>query len=180
MLGIVLWICSGLMVAFMLLEYSLKATATRQAREIFLQRLEDDSDDSSSRQLLSLGMKYFTVNAGIFLFPLHPGIATLSLFHSLCATFSPLAAIISFFFTTTIQVIVFIAFAIYFFSISSPSWYPSIGDKDDEDANFMRSLNNAGLLGKVNDFEEKQLKDLFIMLRKLVIMHIEDLNKNTF
>lgn len=170
MLCTILWICVGLVIAFIILEYSLKSTATRQAREIFAQRLEDDTDATSSRQLLASGKKYFADNAGIFLFPLHPGIITLSVLHSFCVTFSPIASIISFFFTNAIQAIVFIILTVYLFFISSPSWYPSIGD---EDANFERSLANHGILGNVDDDDCKIYKELFLIFRKVVKMHME-------
>ncbi len=151
MFSIIFWIGFVLIIIFAIVERSIKSTISDEAKIIFA-RQHEKIIPSTLRQLLNdpislkihdgaLGefQKFFVCNSGIFLLPLHPGLATFAVLHSLCTTIAFLAIIMCFFLTTTLQSVLYLALFIYFFYISSPAWYPVAGR---DDANLERASAN--------------------------------------
>lgn len=191
----VLWILFVLIIVFAILEKSIKSSVTAEANGIYNRHLEYYLAPSTIKPLLDVKsleihnsalkdfQQYFVCNAGIFLFPLHHGIATFSVLHSICFTLSVLAVIICFFFTSVFQAVLYAILSIYFIYISSPAWYPLVG-RDDANieraiANYLRTLTKEKKENYIRshdihgEFWKKNEQDRFDMARKFVDREME-------
>lgn len=198
MLKLVLWFCFALILVFAIMERAMKSAVTNEAIEIFKRQNEKIFPPTLNQLLVGESLKihnsalgnfqrYFICNAGIFLFPLHPGLATFSVFHSLCCTISLIAAVIAFFFTSKFQSVFYIILFINFFLIFSPAWYPLAGR---DDANIERAFANHFRTFSKQEQEnyrrnkyifgtdQKNDQFFFDMCRKIVYYEIEQRSLN--
>lgn len=195
MLAIILWGVLVLIIIFAIVERSIKSTITAEAQAIYERQHEKIFPPTLKMYCANVETlkihnsaldnfhQYFVCNAGIFLFPLHPSIATFAMLHSLCFTISLLATIICFFFRTKLQSILYLIPCIYFFYFFSPSWYPLVGR---DDANIERaSANHFRTLDKhqkdnfnrnryINEKTfQKNDQEIFNLCRKIMDFEIE-------